>query len=180
MAFKTKSYLYNVVFKRLAVPVLDGEGKPLKTRKGETRMMNPKLEFPIKVPYGKRADYEAHWKQEGLNIETTLDGILNQLEKQSKEGFKAGVREAVLAVEEKIYTPKLTLPQLTKACLDDSAVKQALEAMQANVLANHIGQPRNKDVTKTQAAQIGIELLQKDPDLLKEIAKQLGVTLPNS
>ena len=35
-----------------------------------------------------------------------------------------------------------------------------------------------KDVTKTMAAKVGVELLKQDPETLKELAKQLGIELP--
>lgn len=177
MAFKAKSYLFNVVFRKLIVPRLDDDGEPQKTRAGETRMMPAKFEFPVQVPVGTTEDFESHWTREGLNPKSTLTGILNQVEKQSKEGFKGEVRSTVLAVENEIWTPKTTLAQLTKAVSDDPRVQKALEDMQANVTANHIGQPRNKDVTKGQAAKVGVALLNADPDMLKEIAKGLGIEL---
>lgn len=178
MAFKSKKFPFNVNFKKMFVPKLNAKGEPVITKAGETRMLPAKFEFPIEVPWGKRADYEAHWKKEGLNPESTLDGILNQDEKQSKEGFKGEVREAVLAVEALIWTPKLSPAELIAACRKDEAVLKALEDMQANVTANHIGQPRNKDVTKTMAAKVGVELLKQDPDTLKALAAELGIELP--
>lgn len=177
MAFKSKSVLYNVVFQKLRMPKLDAEGKPLTDKKGHTKLMPAKFEFPVKVPVGDHADYEAYWKKEGLNPSTTLNGLLNQMEKQSKEGFKAEVRNAVIAVEAKIYKPQLTLAQLTEACRKDEGVQKALEEMQAAVTANHIGSTRSGDITKTKAAAVGVELLKQDPDTLKQIAATLGIEL---
>lgn len=178
MAFKSKKFPFNVNFKRLFVPKTNAKGEAVVTKKGDTRMLPAKYEFMIEVPWGSRADYEAHWTKEGLNPATTLDGILNQDEKQSKEGFKGEVRDCVLAVEERLYTKSLSPAELIAACRKDPAVIKALEDMQANVTANHIGQPRNKDVTKTMAAKVGVELLKQDPETLKELAKQLGIELP--
>jgi len=177
MAFKAKSVLYNVVFHKLRVPRLDDDGNPQKDKKGQTKLMAAKFEFPVKVPVGTHADYEAYWKKEGLNPATTLDGLLNQMEKQSKEGYKAEVRSAVVAVEAKIYKPQLTLTQLTKACREDEDVQRALEEMQAAVTANHIGSTRTDGITKTKAAAVGVELLKKDPDTLKQIAATLGISI---
>ena len=179
MAFKSKKFPFNVNFKRLLVPKLNAKGEAVVTKKGDTRMLPAKFDFLIEVPWGVRADYEAHWTKEGLNPATTLDGILNQDEKQSKEGFKGEVREAVLSVEELHYTKSLSPAELIAACRKDDAVIQALEDMQANVTANHIGQPRNRDVTKTLAAKVGVELLKQDPDSLKALAAQLGIELPS-
>jgi hypothetical protein len=178
MAFKSKKFPFNVNFRRVFVPKTDAKGEPIVTKKGETRMLPAKFEFPIEVPYGSIEDFTNHWKKEGLNPDSTLTGILNQNEKQSKEGFKGEVRAAVLEVESRLYTPKLTPAELIAACRKDDAVLKALEDMQANVTANHIGQPRNKDVTKTLAAKVGVELLKQDPDTLKQLAAQLGIELP--
>lgn len=175
MSFKSKKFSFNVNFKQMFVPKLDDDGEPVVRKNGDRVLAVLKFAFEQLVPVGMTADYTAHWKAEGLNPDTTLQGILNQDEKQSKEGFKSEVRKAVLAVEASIFTPKLTPKQLLTACRQDEAVLKALEDMQANVLANHIGQPRNKDVTKSQAAAVGIALLNSDPDMLKEIAKQLNV-----
>lgn len=177
MSFSSKQYPYSVRFRRMAVPRLDGDGDPIVNKKGETVMEPGKFTFKRAVPVGKRADFEAHWKKEGLNPTTVLDGLLNQMEKQSKEGFKAEVRSSVLLVEKEIYTPTLTLKQLQDACRKDPRVVKALEDMQANVTANHIGQPRNRDVTKTAASKVGQALLNADPDRLKALAEELGVDI---
>lgn len=177
MAFTSRQYPYSVRFRRMAVPKLDADGEPIVNKHGERVLEPGKFTFKSKVPVGKLADYEAHWKKEGLNPSTVLDGLLNQMEKQSKEGFKAEVRSSVLLVESELYTPSLTMKDLVAACRKDPRVVKALEDMQLNVSANHIGQPRNRDVTKTQAAKVGVELLKQDPDTLKAIAEKLGIEL---
>lgn len=177
MSFTSRQYPYSVRFRRLAVPRLDAEGEPIVNKKGERVLEPGKFTFKQKVPVGKCTDFEAHWKKEGLNPSTVLDGLLNQMEKQSKEGFKADVRANVLLVESEIYTPSITLKEMIAAVRKDPRVVKALEDMQMNVTANHIGQPRNRDVTKTQAAKVGVELLKQDPDTLKAIADKLGIDL---
>ena len=177
MSFTSKSQPFAVRFKRLAVPKLDAKGKKITTKSGDTRMEPGRFPFKVKCPVGKRADYEAHWQKEGLNTTTTLDGLLNQMEKQSKEGFKADTRTAILDVEARIYTPQITLKDMIIACRADPAVVKALEEMQINVTGNHIGQPRNKDLTKAKAADFGIALAQADPDRFRAIAKELGIEL---
>jgi len=177
MPFTSKLYPYSVRFRRLAIPKLDAEGEAIVNNHGERVMEPGKFVFKQKVPVGTRDDYRAHWKKEGLNPDTTEVGLLNQGEKQSKEGFKSEVRSSVLLVESEIYTPTMTLKQMVTACRKDPRVVKALEDMQLNVTANHIGQPRNRDVTKTQAAKVGVELLKQDPDTLKAIAEKLGIEL---
>ncbi len=177
MPFTSKPYPYSVRFRRVAVPRLDAEGEPVVNSRGESVLDPGKFTFKKKVPIGTREDYRAHWKKEGLNPDTTEVGLLNQMEKQSKEGFKSEVRTSVLLVESEIYTPSTTLKEMVTACRNDPRVVKALEDMQLNVTANHIGQPRNRDVTKTQAAHVGVELLKQDPDTLKSIAAKLGIDL---
>lgn len=180
MAFVSKKYPFNVVFRRLRANKVDDDGKPVVNKNGESVLLPTKFDFKVGVPVGTLADYQGHWKREGLNPDTTLIGLLNQAEKQSKEGFKALVREAVLDIESELYKPSLTHAQLVTACRKDPRVVKALEDMQANVTANHIGQPRNRDVTKTLAAKVGVALLKQDAPRLKALAAELGIDLPTS
>lgn len=180
MSFTSKAQDYAVRLRNTVTPRLNDEGKTVKDKKGATLLDPVRFIFSQKVPVGILADFQAYWKKEGLNLTTTLDGLLNQFEKQSKEGYKPLVREAVLKAEIRIRkaNPGIDAKQTLIKIAADAVVKKALAEMQTAVTSNHIGATRSSDKpTKKQAASVGVKLAELDPDSFRALAEKLGVDL---
>lgn len=182
MSFTGKAQDYAVRLRNTFTPRLDDEGKQVTDKKGHNVLDPVRFIFKQQVPVGVLTDFQAYWKKEALNLTTTLDGLLNQFEKQSKEGYKPAVRTAVLKAETRIRkaNPTDNAKQILAKIAADAEVKKALAQMQTDVTANHIGATRSSDKpTKKQAAEVGIKLATLDPDSFRALAEKLGVELPN-
>lgn len=178
MSFTSKAQKYAVRLKSTRTPRLDDDGKTVTTKKGDTILDPVRFIFSQNVPIGKHADFKAYWTKEGLNTVTTLDGLLNQMEKQSKEGFKPAVRTAVLDAETSIRkaNPTDNAKQILSKITADPTVKKALAQMQTDVTANHIGATRSSDKpTRKIAAEVGVRLAELHPDKFHALAKELGI-----
>ena len=164
MAWRKRKAMYSVT-----LPILsDAEGKPVK------------FQLEVDVPEGNHEDYSAWWKKQGWNPARTLNRILNYLEKQSKEGFKGELRNIVTTKALEFIEAGDTDPESVLASLlADADVKKASKEFQKAVLENHIGETKghSSGIKKSQAADVGKQLLEADPDRLRELAKELGITL---
>jgi hypothetical protein len=164
MAWRKRKATFSVTLPILA----DAEGKPVK------------FQTEVDVPEGNHDDFSAWWKSKGWNPARTLTRILNYLEKQSKEGYKAPLRDLVTAKALEIIEAGETDPEkVLKKLHADAEVKAAVKEFQTACLDNHIGETKGSPsgIKKAAAADVGKALLEADPDRLRALAKDLGIEI---
>ena len=164
MAWRKRKATFSVTLPLL----VDAEDKPVK------------FQHEVDIPDGNHEDFQAYWKKQGWNPARTLNRILNYLEKQSKEGYKAALRDVVTAKALEFIEAGDTDPESVLTSLRaDADVKKACKEFQQACLDNHIGETKghSSGIKKSQAADVGKQLLEADPDRLRELAQELGIKL---
>lgn len=164
MAWRKRKAKFSVTLPLL----VDAEDKPVK------------FQLEVDIPEGNHEDFSAWWKKQGWNPARVLNRILNYLEKQSKEGFKSELRDIVVAKTLELVEAGDTDPESVLSALRaDADVVKACKEFQQACLDNHIGETKghSSGIKKAQAADVGKQLLEADPDRLRELAKELGIKL---
>lgn len=164
MAWRKRKATFSVT-----LPILvDDENKPVK------------FQVEVDIPEGNLEDFQSYWKSRNWNPARTLNRILNYLEKQSKEGYKAELRDLVTSEALKLIEGGDTDPaSVLKKVTANASVKKAVAEFQKLCLDNHIGETKghSSGIKKSVAADVGKQLLEADPDRLKQLAKELGIKI---